>query len=332
MLSTRILKPWLRALVVISVLGVWAGQLEAQTTIKVGQIPIASSLPFFAAQEQRLFEAEGLKLEVEQIAGGARLLPAIAGGSLHMGLSNYVSLLLARQEGFDFVVVAPQNKNKLVRTPQGDVIDASPVLALEESGIKTARDLKGKIFAVNTFRNINDLYAYEWLELKGLNPKKDVNFIEMPFPRMGPVLRSRQVDAVMSTEPFNMVEQEKGGIRVLGYPYAEASKTPLSIAGYVASRSWVEANRDTVNRFVRAFYRGIDYINQHPESWPLLLSKYIKLKVEVATKMHLWDWHYPIDVAALQDVADLATKWGLLKDKVDARQIVYTTALKYPGQ
>lgn len=91
MLSTRIpgktnkSRYWAWAVLFMLLVATRAGHLEAQTTIKVGQIPIASSLPFFAAQEQRFFEAEGLKLEVEQIAGGARLLPAIAGGSLHLG-------------------------------------------------------------------------------------------------------------------------------------------------------------------------------------------------------------------------------------------------------
>ncbi len=299
-----------------------------QVTLKVANIPIASSLPYFAALDKKFFEEEGLKLETEFMPGAEPLLRAIAGGSIQIGFVNYVSVLIANSRGFDFVIIAPQNRTVPIKTDRG-VEDGSPVLALEDSPVKSVKDLKGKTLAVNALYNINDLYFREWLSQNGIDPKKDVSWIEVPFPRMGPTLRGRKADAAFATEPYFTAEREAGGIRILGFPYAEVEGgKPLEIAGYVVGRSWLEKNQDLVERFVRAFYKGMDYINTHTDERLAILTRHIKVNPELLKKMRQWDWHHPIDRASLQHQAELAHKWGMLDAPIDVNRFVHATALR----
>ena len=68
-------------------------------TLKVGYLPLTDFLGMYAAIEQGYMADEGLKLELQAMAGGATIIPAIVGGSLDFGISNYVSVIVANGQG-----------------------------------------------------------------------------------------------------------------------------------------------------------------------------------------------------------------------------------------
>ncbi len=300
------------------------GQL---TTLRVGMLPIASTLPFFAAVEKKFFQEEGLKVEMKPMRGGAVILPAIAGGSLEVGMSAYISVIVARSRGLDFTVIAPQNRERYFTGAKGKE-GISAIVVREDSGIKGPKGLKGKTMAVNTFAGINQLYVWEWLSMHGIDGKKGVNYIEIGFPKMGPALRARQIDAMSNTEPFLTVEKKRGGMRTIGYPYQEVNPVPLEISGYVVSEKWLKKNRSLAERFVRAYYKGMDYMLAHRKEWPSLLTKYTRIKAGIIPNLKMWDWHHPLDPANLQRQADLAYKWGLMGKKLDVKEFIHSTALR----
>ena len=100
------------------------------------------------------------------------------------------------------------------------------------------------------------------------------------------------------------------------------------MAGYVTTQAWAEKNPAVLERFVRAYYHGIEYTNAHRDEWAGILGKYTRLPPGVIGKMLHSGWGHPIDVASLQNSADLALKWGLLKRPLDVRSIVHPLALK----
>ncbi|MEE8447995.1 MAG: ABC transporter substrate-binding protein [Thermodesulfobacteriota bacterium] len=322
------MKRLVAVLVGLTLVFLYASVLPAQPKLKAGVLRIVSTLPFYMALHKKFFLAEGIRVELEYVAGGAKALPAVAGGSLHMAQSNYISLIMAHKRGMDFVLIAPINRNKMYVTgPKPE--DGSPIMVRKDSGITSVKGLKGKILAVNTRRNINHLYMAEWLAQSGVHPEKDVKWIEVPFPRIGPVVRSGQAAAGFYTEPFVTLERGRGGMRIIGYPYAEVEKgRPLEISGFVSSRSWVEKNKANVERFVRGFYRGQEFTNAHPEEWPAVIGKYTRVKPQLLKKMRLWNWHHPVDLKSLQHQADLALKWEVIESRVDVKSFVYPTALR----
>lgn len=324
--TKRLLVPTLLSLaLLLSFVPRAPGQL---TTLRVGMLPIVSTMPLYATVEKGFSTAEGLKLDFKPMRGGAVILPAVAGGSLEVGMSAYMSVIISRTRGFDFTIIAPQNRERYYTTASGRE-GISAIMVREDSGIRRPEDLKGKTIAVNTFSNINQIYAYEWLSRHGVEPKKGVNWIEIGFPRMGPALRNRQVDAISQTEPFITVEKERGGVRSIGWPYQEVSPDkPLEISGYVVTEAWLAKNRNLVERFVRAYYKGMDYVLAHPKEWAGFLRKYTRVKPRLIPKIKIWDWHHPLDVSSIQRQVDLTYKWGVIKTKVDAAKLIHSTALR----
>ncbi len=53
-----------------------------QAVLKVGTIPIVHEMPLHAAIANGYLADEGIKVETRIVVGGAKLIPALAGGSL----------------------------------------------------------------------------------------------------------------------------------------------------------------------------------------------------------------------------------------------------------
>lgn len=295
--------------------------------IKLGMMNIAAVLPLFTALEKGFFEEEGVKLAAIPLAGGAVALPAIAGGSLDVAFTAIPSVIIARDKGFDFLIITHNNSNTTLRAKNAVGYRASDALLVPKgSAITTARDLEGKSVAVNTLNNISWLMAQAWMEKKGADPTK-VTWVEIDFPKMEPALLSGKVDAIHGTEPFTSLLVAKGQVEVLDYHFS-AVRPEVAIASYVASAAWVKRNAEALERFVRAHARGVDYINRHPEERVPILTRYTKIPPELIKNMVHYKYLSRLTLEELGWWSDLIYKKGLTKRVVEPSEVVYRTALQ----
>lgn len=293
---------------------------RALTTIKLGYIPIINHAPTFAALKNGFFEEEGLKAELTPMAGGAVIIPAVAGGSLDIGYSAYTSIFIAVEQGLDFTILAPNDRM------MGEKSTFSALLVLEDSPIKRPRDFNGRVLAINTLGSTQWLYYSEWVVKDGGDPKK-VIWQEMPFPNMGAALRTKKIDGMSGVEPFVTIEQEKGGLRDLGDAYLHVD-TNMVMAGWTITTGWIKKNQELGERFVRALYKGMEFVNKNPDKVPELLVAFARIPPALAPKLKRPVWAHPLDMQALERQAELALKWGLLKKKMDVSKILWPTALR----
>lgn len=290
-------------------------------TVKVGTIPIVAVLPLFAALDQGYFQKEGLEIKATPMAGGAVIIPAMIGGSLDVGFSAYDVVITTRARGMDVTIIAASARE--IGPPRPYV----GIIAAEGSGINSAKDLEGKTFAVNVLKSLVWVTASEWMAMNGADPKK-VNMVEIPFPNQGAALRTKTVDAFTSVDPFMSIELERGGVKVIGAPFA-AVDPKLPIAGFTATASWVKNNRELTERFVRALYKGTDYLKERPEKRGEILAKFTGVEPALAAKLRFYpEFDRYIDAKALQKVVDLTVKWGLISERVDINALALPGVLK----
>jgi NitT/TauT family transport system substrate-binding protein len=312
---------WLSLLFLLALV---CGQLPqstlAQDTLKLGYIPIADHAPTFAAIQNGYFTQQGIKAKLTPMAGGAVIIPAVAGGSLDIGYAAHQLILVARERGMDFTIVAP---NSGLSPKQKSYVQ---ILVREDSPIRRPKDFEGRIFSVNTLGAIDWLYAAEWVTRNGANQKK-VHWLELPFPKMGAALRAKKIDGMYGVEPFITIEMGRGGLRIVGDPFSEVDPH-MVIAGWTTTETWAKAHPQLLQRFVSAFYKGIDYSNENPEKVAGLLSSFTRIPAALAPKLRLPVWAHPMDMKALQRTADLTHKWGLIEKRPDVRKAVWPTALQ----
>jgi NitT/TauT family transport system substrate-binding protein len=289
--------------------------------LKIGAIPIADHLPLHTAKFMGYFKDQGIQMDIKFMRGGSVILPALIGGSVDLGDSAYTQLFMARDQGFELMAIVPYG-----RVTPGAKKDASVMVVRTDSGIRGPKDLEGKKIAVITIKSPNWLYGYEWMSRNGANPKKAI-WVEIPFPRMFPALRGKQVDALFGTEPFVTVELEKGGVKAIGYPFMEVDPR-MEVSGVMAKEEWIRSHQELVGRFAAAFKKAIAYLRSHAEKRPELVDRCTRIKPELVARIKMHEPHFPLDLESLQAHSDMALKWGLIRKKQDVRHFVWPTALR----
>lgn len=310
------MKRWFRLVLGIVVCG-WGLSAVAQDKVRMGYIPIATVAGFLIALDKGFFKEANIAPEPVVVPGGPAILAAIAGGSLQFGYGSYVGMMQAREQGLDFVIVAAND----AENPKPSI---SGVLVLNDSDIKSAKDLEGKHLAVNALRNINWVYIYAWMAKHGADPKK-VSIIEVGFPNMGSALRAKRVQAAFLSEPFMTAEMDAGGVRALSYPFAEFDPG-MPIAGWYASDKWAKANPDLVRRFAAAIKKGNEYATKNPAERNAILAKYTKIDAKMIERIVMPNFPTKLDVPGLQRQADTAHQYGALTQRLDVAPLVLDSA------
>ncbi len=271
-------------------------------TLKVGYLPLTDFLGMYAAIEQGYMADEGLKLELQAMAGGATIIPAIVGGSLDLGISNYVSVIVANGQGIKIKALSDSAYGSRASPPFA-------IIVKKGSPIKTAKDLNGKKVAVNTRNGIVHVGVMEWIERNGGDPKT-VQYVELPFPQMPPAITQGQVDAAAPTEPFVTVSTSQDAA-VLSY-YLTDLRDNCAIAGFISTDDWITKNRDVARAFHRANTKGMDWVAKNEKTAREYAAKYANLDPAIAAKINLAALRSTPLIDAVQFWVDMAKKWGLL--------------------
>ena len=292
----------------------------AQVKGKLGYMKIVDNAAMFMAMEKGFFKAEGLEVEPVPMAGGAVIVQGVTSGDLQFGWTNVISLYQAAVEGFDFKLIAGGATN--VRGSN----ETHAIEVLKDSPVRSAKDLQGKIVAVNTLNNIVHLMAMAWVDKNGGNSSK-VKFVEIPFPQMEPALVAGKIDAISVQEPFAAAAARKPEIRVLSNPWGDVLPKFL-IASWFASDKWIQKNKATAQAFVRAINRGIDAIHADKEGARSAMIKWSGLSPAMVGKIGLPLFEKTVSEKDVQVTIDLTYKYKMISRQLKARDVISNIAPK----
>lgn len=297
-------------------------QAQQPIKLRVSTIPIIDTAPLAAAQAQGYFKAEGLDVDTTPTVGGAVGLPALAAGRIQIGYSNIVSIILGAYQGFGFQMIAAGSASS------DEPPNTAGIFAKKGSGFKTGKDLEGKRVAVNTRNSINWLVVREWVRLTGGDPDR-VRFLEIPFPSMTDALRGNQIDAGFTVEPFLSAGVASGATEIVGWPYDRIMKR-VPISQYAATGSYVTQHPDVIERWVRAYNKGIDWMNANKgsESWVKLIAGYTRMSPDQVRSIATPLWEKTVSPPAVDKMVALMRTHGMFEGnrKVDVNQLLYRTA------
>ncbi len=283
------------------------------STIKVGYIPIADCSQLYVGIEQGFFEAENIKIELKSMAGGSKILQTLGAGSIDVGFSNVVSLILAREAGLPFVAFTggpAQDENHKEHA----------LLVKKDSPIKDIKELSGKKIALNTRKNIDELMVT--LLLKKYNVDlSTVRFIEVPFPRMLGVLEGGDVDAIAAIEPFVTFGLSDQKNRVLSYNYLEIQPV-TEIAAYLTTENWINNNPEMANKFQRALEKSSQFIAENDEQVRQIMTKYTGLDENQTKDITLPFFTKKISEERLNDMIEKVYRMGWIKEPFSASELI----------
>lgn len=281
------------------------------TQINFGLIPIVDVAMVPHAIEQGYFEEEGLEVSMEFGVGGAALVPALIADDIQVGFGNYVSHVLAINEGFDL---------RMISEGPRAVENFSGVFTMPDSGIEEAADLAGAVVSTNTLNNVGPLGINAVLDDQGVDAAA-IEYTEVAFPEAAPTLERGDIDAAWVVEPFTtLIQEQAGAVRVID-PFSGPTDG-LAIAGYAVTAEFAEANPNTVEAIQRALQRAADDLQDDATARDAI-EGYVDLDREIIDAVTLPGYASEVDAAELQRVADLMIEYGLIDDGFDFSQYIY---------
>jgi NitT/TauT family transport system substrate-binding protein len=237
------------------------GQEKPLKRIYWGVTSISASnwIPW-VAKEAKVYEKNGLDVELVLLRGSGQTSAALLGGSLFAAPVALPTVMLADLGGADLVNVAhtvPGVQSKLLVKPE----------------IKRPEDLKGKRIATSSLGSLGDFLFRYILRKHGLDPNRDVTWMSVGTPpERLQALVSGAVDASDLSYPSD-AQADRLGYRPLFDARKEVVYPSMSV---VTRRKSIHEDRETVMRLVRSHVEGIAYFKTHKDFSLKVLSKYLR--------------------------------------------------------
>jgi aliphatic sulfonates family ABC transporter substrate-binding protein len=270
--------------------------------------------PVFVAIEKHWFDDAlgkvGYKFERHEINVGPAVAEAMAAGQIDVGQLGVAVIVTAAGRGLPARIVANTG------------VAGEGVVVRPDSGIAKMSDLRGKTIAIPAKGNMQDFIVRRGLEEAGLDPTKDVKFMEISAPDQKQALNAKQVDAITLWEPL-VTDAVLGGGKLLAtgqdiYPGHDNDTI-------TATTQAIKDHPEAVRAIVQTVVRAQQWVLDNPEEAKQVSAKYLGLPLPTIETA----WKYVIrrrdgrpNVQYTQSFADFLYKWGYIRTKVSAADLI----------
>jgi ABC-type nitrate/sulfonate/bicarbonate transport system substrate-binding protein len=241
-----------------------ASTAPAADRMRIGYSSISGSyLGLWVAHDAGLFAREGLEDQMILIPSGSQLAQVVVAGEVDIAALNGSSAMAAGLQGADIKIVG-NTTNKLIFS-----IYVRPE-------IKTVEGLKGKKIGVTRFGSATDIAARFALRKYNFDPQKDVTILQMgAMSSIMGGLQGGSIDAGLVSPP-TLFAVEKLGFKEL------VNITDMDLAfpnpSLIVQGGIMRRKPDLVDRFMRAYARGIHRARTDRELTFKSIAKYTKIE------------------------------------------------------
>lgn len=284
-------------------------------------VPQAQFAGYFLAQDKGYYDAEGLKVEI--LPGGPDIVPEqqVAGGSADIGVDWVASLLTSQEQEMPLVQIAQIfQKSGLV------------LVSKKEAGINTPADLKGK--KVGNWMGGNEFELLALFDKYKLDSGKDLNFTKQGFTMDQFLGGELDAASAMTYNEYQVVLESDVKPEELSVIDMNDEGVAMLEDNLFANKEWLEGNKETAAKFVRASLKGwadaiadpeaaVDSVMKLAEAGSTTREHQLTMMKEVAKLIQPEGFDAAklgyTDAAAFQQTADIALKFGVIKTaaKVD---------------
>lgn len=227
---------------------------KPKVTIGVGGKALLYYLPLTIAERKGYFKEQGLDVEIQDFAGGAKSLQALVGGSVDVVAGAYEH------------TIRMQAKDQDIRATI-DLGRFPAIVVAVKKGVKfdSPADYKGMKIGVTAPGSSTNMLMNFVLAKAGLAPS-DVSFIGVGSAASAvAAVRNGQLDAISHLEPVITMLEQSGDIKVTVDTRTEAGTRALfggenPAAVIYAKKSFIDANPNTMQAIVNAEYKALQWL------------------------------------------------------------------------
>lgn len=295
---------------------------KSKLAIAVGGKSAFCFLPLTISEQLGYFKAEGLHVEIFDVAGGAKALQALVGGSADVvsGAYEHTINLQSRNQWIQSIVL-------MGRAPQ----IAMGVSVKGMPGYQGLADLRGRKIGVSAPGSSTNMVANLVLSRAGIKAN-EVNYVGVGTSAGAlAALRSGQIDAISNTDPVMTMLEQKGDVRIVSDTRTlkgtqEVFGGPMPAACFYTHADFVRNHPNTCQALANAIVHSLkwlqtagpsDIIKTVPESYllgdrALYLASFNKVREAIAI-----DGLMPEDGARTALKALASFEPGVKPEKID---------------
>ncbi|MBR6034339.1 MAG: ABC transporter substrate-binding protein [Clostridia bacterium] len=232
---------------------------EKQATLQTIKVNEVTRSVFYAPQyvaiSQGMIEEEGLKLELSTGQGADKVMTAVLAGQSDIGFAGPEASIYVYNEGKEDY---PQVIAQLTQT------DGAFLISREENKNFKWTDLKGKTIIPGRKGGVPYMTLAYVIRKNGMNPDTDMVLDDsIQFDLMAGAFSGGNADYVTLFEPTASMTEQAGKGYIVASVGKEAGRVPYT--AYFAKKSYLENNKDLVQRFVNAIYKGQKWVESHTD-------------------------------------------------------------------
>ena len=209
--------------------------------------------PQYVAINNGFFKEEGLEIELTSGQGADKVMTAVLAGQSDIGFAGPEASIYVYNEGKeDYAEVFAQMTKR----------DGSFLVSKTDTDNFSWNDLKGKTVIPGRKGGVPYMTFEYVLKQNGINPETDVNLDDsIKFDLMAGAFAGGDAEYVTLFEPTASMTEEAGK----GYVVASVGEASGEIpyTAYFAKKSYIEENKDVIQGFTNAIYKGQQWVKQH---------------------------------------------------------------------
>ena len=322
----------MRRLLLAMLVSLLGGPAFAQP-VKVGDLGILADAPFYIAIEKGYFKEANVEVSLERFNSAAQATAPLSTNQVQVvGGGVSAALYNAFARGWPVRIAMARTRDW-----PGYSSDTLVLRNDLKSSVTSAKQLKGKMIAINTPASVLHFMLARLMESEGLSID-DVSTISMAWPNMAPGMETKAIDGGMVVEPFATQFSAKN----ISFPFKRAAdfmkSPPLEVSVVLYSKGWTDKDPEQAKAFTLAYLKGVrDYVDamkggsKRAEVVDICV-KYTSLKDKAMYDKIQWSYMDPnaeISFEGLRDQQDWYAKQGYVSNKANLEGVVDQRFLHY---
>lgn len=288
-----------------------APDADGLQTVRLVDATEYTAMPLRYAEENGIFEDEGLKVEWVQTDD---LVVSAGSGDVTIAFGPTNSHLRAAAQGAPIRIVGAGFRTK------------GPFWLIARSGIDSIEDLKGKTVGVAVPGSGLETYTLAILKAHGLDAADVTTVASGANETAYGAVTTGRVDATIIHQPFAALGEAEGETTTLarGWDYLPTYQTGDIIAG----TQTIEKSPELLKKALHAYYRAYDYAKSHYDEYVPWLQKQLPSldpdAVAEAIRLEdvIWEGNAALDIEAVDASQDIEIEIGHQSERFDVEEYV----------
>lgn len=285
--------------------------------VRIATPDFGTSVIAIIAEKKGFFEQEGITVEKVGVIQSSIIKTVLAKGDIDVMLGFHPDTVIkSRLSGLDFKIIAAGSDATREHPHMSFVV-------LENSSIKSAKDLKGKkigeaaiLTEACTYYSLSDFLKSDGLTVD------DVEQVTMPDTQQWQALKQGLIEVGAMHAPFSGVAVNSGGRRL----FTDYDTMNGAVSLVISTDKVIKEKPAALKGFVSAIAKAEDWTNSHPDEADKIIAEGLALDPETARYMdrRVWVEHGLITDELIQKWIDEMVKYGNLKEGEIKISDVYT--------